>query len=227
MLTPRGPIALEARYVAGVVDCEIAGITEMPAALDAQAIAARTYLARYLERQGRGAVVPVTARFQCWRPPKRPRAVEAAARTADQLLHRAGELITANYVAGAHKLSADCQPAPPKAHGYPYASWAAMRRAWLAARARGDRRPFDGVAWTEVVVTDNEGLTGDAVKGTPMASAHPTNRGALSQRRAVCLAEQGLDAPTILRHFYGEDVEVFEPLHEPLDPLEIPATPDS
>ncbi len=65
------------------------------------------------------------------------------------------------------------------------------------------------VAWTEVAVTYNAGRAGDEVRGTALASKHPQNRGAMSQRGAVCLAGQGLDAPAILRHFYGDDVEVF------------------
>src|SRR5688572_10641831 len=80
VFTDRGFMLTEDEYLPGVVDCEIAHYTESPAALEAQAIAARTYLARHLSLRGALAVVPIGPHFQCWRQPVHDRsraAVEA------------------------------------------------------------------------------------------------------------------------------------------------------
>ena len=221
--TDRGALVTESTYVAGVVDCELGGVRGAPAALEAQAIAARTYLARHLARQGDDALVRTSPRFQCWRPSARPHAVAAAEATRDVVMHRGGSLITANYVAGARALRADCTPASPEANGYDAASWDAMRRAYQDARAHRRRVPFSGAAWTEVVVTRNAGRWGEDVLPTPMGRAGPANRGAMGQNAAVCLALKGHDADAILRYFYGDDVDVFRPMHPALEDLRVPA----
>lgn len=220
--TTVGAMPTERDYVAGVVDCELGGVRDAPAALEAQAIAARTYLARRLERRGNDSQLPLTSRFQCWRSDIRPHARAAALATRDRVMHVDGALINANYVAGAGRLREDCTPRSPAANGYGDTTWEAMRRAYLDARRARRRRPFDGVWWTEVVVTRNEDREGEAVEGTPMASPHPTNRGAMGQNAAVCLARRGYDTEDILRYFYGADVELYVPLHPPLDPLVLP-----
>ncbi len=220
--TTVGAMPTERDYVAGVVDCELGGVRDAPAALEAQAIAARTYLARRLERRGNDTRIPLTSRFQCWRSAIRPHARAAALATRDRVMHVEGALINANYVAGAGRLDDDCRPRSPAANGYDDTTWEAMRRQYLEARRARRRRPFDGVWWTEVVVTRNEGREGEAVAGTPMASPRPTNRGAMGQNAAVCLARKGYDTESILRYFYGADLELYVPLHAPLDPLVLP-----
>ncbi len=212
--TERGIMPVEDVYIAGVVQCELAPLTDAHAALEALAVLARTYLGRYLERRGPDAEVPIGPRFQCWAPPERTRAQDAARHTAGTVLHVDGRLIDANYVSGARKLSIDCQPKPPKAQGYSgYASWDAMRREYLRRRRARIRARFGGVSWTEVVVTRNEGRRGAAVQHTPMAPKRATNRGAFAQYAAVCLAENlGYETADILRYFYGDDIGFSRPL---------------
>ena len=215
--TDRGRMSVEARYVPGVVQCELGGSDE-GAALEAQAIAARTYLAGFLERRGEEADVPIGGHFQCWRDPKSERARGAARYTADIVMLHAGALVTANYVAGARALELDCAARSPSDNGYDYETWAEMREAYLEARRTRSRRPFGGTAWTEVVVTRNEGRRGEAVEPTPMAGDHARNRGALGQNAAICLArDAGYEVYDILRYFYGDDIELSRPLSEPTE----------
>lgn len=212
--TERGIMPTEAVYVAGVVQCELAPLTDAHAALEALAVTARTYLGRYLQRRGPDATVPIGPRFQCWSPPERTRAQDAARHTAGTVLTVDGALIDANYVSGARKLSIDCEPQPPEAQGYRgYASWDAMKAEYLRRRRARIRARFGGVSWTEVVVTRNEGRRAAAVQPTPMAPARPTNRGAFAQYAAVCLAENlGYETADILRYFYGDDIGFSRPL---------------
>lgn len=213
--TAEGVMPVESVYIAGVVQCELAPLTDADAALEAQAIAARTYLARFLERKGFGAVVPIGPRFQCWKPVRHPRAAAAAANTAGTVLQVGdGSLLDANYVSGARKLSIDCDALPPAEQGYRgYASWDAMRAEYLRRRRAGSRARFEGVSWTEVVVTRNEGRRGPAVIPTPMAPARATNRGAFGQYASVCLAENlGYETGDILRFFFGDDIGFSRPL---------------
>lgn len=212
--TDRGIMPVEDLYIAGVVQCELAPLTDAHAALEALAVLARTYLGRYLERRGPDAVVPIGPRFQCWAPPERTRSQDAARHTAGTVLHVGGALIDANYVSGARKLSIDCKPLPPKDQGYSgYASWDAMRREYVRRKRSRSRARFDGVSWTEVVVTRNEGRQGPDVLPTPMAPSRLTNRGAFAQYASVCLAENlGYETADILRYFYGDDIGFSRPL---------------
>ncbi len=62
---------------------------------------------------------------------------------------------------------------------------------------------------TERFVTYNEGRTGDAVRPSHLASpARSDNRGCMSQNCADWLARQGRSCPSILRFFYGADLEI-------------------
>lgn len=233
--TAEGVMATDSEYIAGVVDCELGWFARSPAALMAQAVAARTYLAAYLDRKGEKATVPIGPHFQCWRPTAHARSRQAALATADTVMYFGRQIINGNYVAGARKLNDDCTADLPKKSGYSFDSWNAMRRRYMKARKRGKRRPFRGVYWTELLITRNEGRTGKAVEGTPFASPGPKNRGALGQYAASCLADSGYDTGRILRYFYGEDVALSlplpdsspfkhgAPLEEALPELEIPA----
>jgi len=210
--TDRGEMSVEQEYLPGVVHCELGGSDE-GAALEAQAIAARTYLLGYLVRRGEEARVPIGSRFQCWKAGAKGAARDAAHYTADIVMTYGGDPITANYVAGARSLAPDCTPLSPEDNGYDHDSWGAMRQLYLDARRRRARRPFGGTAWTEVVVTRNEGRRAAEVKPTPMAGKHAANRGALGQRAAICLAENlGYEVLDVLRYFYGEDVVLSHPL---------------
>jgi hypothetical protein len=220
--TVRGAMEIEREYLPGVLACEVGGFRKTPAALEAQAIVARTYLLAHLTRQGPEAVVRLDGTFQCWKAPSADAdAVRAAVRATDDLvLHTGGDVLDANYAAGSNKREADCRPKPPEAAGYDtYATWAEMRAAWVAARKAGKRLRFDGVGWTELLVTDNEGRTGLAVEPTPFAPKRPTNRGAFGQWAAACLAgKRGYAAPDIVRFFFGADVEFSQPVAPPIAP---------
>ncbi|MCA9544310.1 MAG: hypothetical protein KC613_07960 [Myxococcales bacterium] len=211
--TVRGAMAVEEEYLPGVVDCELGWFTTAAPALEAQAIAARTYLGSFLQRHGEDRPVKMTAVFQCWRPPAHARSRHAVQATRDVVMHADGELLFGNYVAGAKHRDTECRPLPPSAHKLSgWASWDAMRTAYRQARKRGDRSPFRGVYWTEILVTENAGKTGDAVTGTPFARKSPLNRGALSQYGAACLAKtKGLETDQILKWFYGDDVVLSRP----------------
>lgn len=210
--TQEGPMATDEEYIAGVVECELGWLARYPAALMAQAVAARTYLASYLDRAGLEAEVPIGAHFQCWRKPELARSRRAARETAGIVLHYQAQLINGNFVAGARTVEGECKPRPPREQGYTDPTWEKMRERYLKARARGERKPFRGVYWTELLVTRNEGRTGDEVAGTLFASPGPRNRGALGQYAAACLADQGYDTARILRYFYGEDIAFSRPL---------------
>ena len=204
---------VESEYLPGVVQCEIKGVTEAGPPLEAQAIAARTYLANYLERVGRQHQVPVGPRFQCWKQPRGTLAREAVGATTGITIHRGGKLISANYVSGTKHLAIDSKPLSPRKSGYPYDDWPSMRTAYLASRRDGNRITFKASDWTEILVTSNEMRSGSGVVQTPMARPVDKNRGALSQNRAICLADNlGYETFDILRYFYGDDISLSSPL---------------
>jgi Stage II sporulation protein len=201
--TALGKMNLEGEYLPGVVDCEIAYFTEDADALGAQAIAARTYVARFLALRGADATVPIGPHFQCWRPVVYERSREAVDRTRGMVIRHDGTLITGNYAAGARARNAKCEPLSPKLHGLPHATWTGVKRAY----EKGTR--FAGAYWTEIFVTSNAGRRGRDVTATTLGSNTPENRGGLGQHAAICLAERwGATTEKILRHFYGEDIVV-------------------
>jgi hypothetical protein len=205
IVTDVGVLHLEEDYIPGVVDCELGWATSAPAALEAQAIAARTYLAGYLAANGPDARVPIGPHFQCWRATNRKRSIRAAETTRGLVMRHRGALVNGNYASGASALDRDCRPLPPYAFGYALESWDDVRGAWR----KGER--FDGWAWTEIFPTDNAGRAGADVAATVQggAAAGTTNRGAFGQYRAKCLAERKkLDREAILRAFYGDDIEL-------------------
>lgn len=201
--TALGRMHVEDEYLPGVVDCEIAYYTQAPSALAAQAIAARTYLARFLERSGEDAVVPIGPHFQCWRPIVYDRSREAVDATRGMVMRHGRDLITANYAAGARARNARCEPLSPKVHGIAHPSWSSVKKAY----EKGTR--FPGPAWTEIFVTVNAGKRGAAVTRTTLGDGSPQNRGGMGQHAAICLAERwGSTTEKILHHFYGDDVVV-------------------
>jgi hypothetical protein len=205
--TTRGPMLVEEEYLPGVVDCELAWTTAAPAALTAQAIAARTYLAHHLAVAGAEAVVPLGPQFQCWRENPRDRAREAVAATRGVVMHHQGALISANYAAGADGLDPSCAPPPPTHFGYTAASWDELRDAWLA----GAR--FDGYAWTEIFITGGADRPGRSARPSLLGPRSLANRGAMSQHGAVCLATRKTQpAAAILRFYYGADIELVSPV---------------
>lgn len=207
--TDRGRLSVERDYIPGVVACEIGRRTWGVPAMEAQAIAARTYLARYLERTKGQRVIPIGPRFQCWKQTRDPRFREVAASTAGLVLRYNGSLITGNYVSGTHKLTAGCDPEPPTAVKYTSPDWSEMLVRYKQGRREKGRTIFKGTAWTEIFVTRNEGKQGPQVAPSPIAGAVSFNRGALGQNAAVCLANNmGYETSDILKYFYGEDIVV-------------------
>ena len=207
--TDEGRLDVETEYIPGVVACEIGSRYWGVAAMEAQAIAARTYLARFLKRTKGARRIPIGPRFQCWKRTQNESIIRAAKATAGQVLLHQGRLITGNYVAGTPKLTFDCLPKAPTDSNYDYSSWTDMLTAYRDARRTTGRTPFRGTAWTEIFVTRNEGRKDQQV--TPSAIANPvaSNRGALGQNAAVCLANNlGYETIDILRYFYGEDVKL-------------------
>ena len=211
MNTQAGCLALEDVYIAGVVECELGGLTNSAAALEAQAIAARTFVTRYLHKHGFDTVVRTTPHFQCWRRPKRARSVKVARATAGNVMLWNGKLIIANYVAGTRKLDGECRPKNPSASGYPFASWSDALTE--KKKRRGPPGGVGGTDWTQIYVTYNEGRYGDGITQSAIASFIPKNRGALSQNGAKCLGEKkGYETREILKYFYGDDIVLTRPL---------------
>ncbi len=207
--TDKGPLSVERDYIPGVVACEIGRRTWGVPAMEAQAIAARTYLARYLERTKGKRIIPIGPRFQCWKPTKDQRFRKVAQSTAGQILRYDGRLITGNYVSGTHKLTAGCDPEPPTAVKYTSPDWSEMLVRYKQGRKEKGRTIFKGTAWTEIFVTRNEGKQGRDVTPSAIAGAVSFNRGALGQNAAVCLANNmGYETSDILKYFYGEDIVV-------------------
>ena len=207
--TDHGTLSVESEYIPGVVACEIGKRIWSIPAMEAQAIAARTYLARFLERTRAQKVVPIGPRFQCWKKTRQQQFVDVARDTSGQVLLYKGRLITANYVAGSTQMTPDCDALPPTAVRYDFESWTDMLAQYREDRKRSGRTLFQGIAWTEIFVTRNEGRSGTSVKPSAIANPVPTNRGALGQNAAVCLANNlGYETTDILHYFYGEDVEL-------------------
>src|SRR5262249_44361905 len=144
-----------------------------PAALEAQAIAARTYLLRAMvDDPALGtAAKPVqnSEHFQTYAPTATQHCIDATRATAGILATYNHELILANYVAGALRTADGGMGADP--------------------------------THTERFVTYNEGKTGASVAPTALVSRkHRQNRGAMGQNCANWLARHGYDHERILRY---------------------------
>ncbi|MFZ4735634.1 MAG: SpoIID/LytB domain-containing protein [Bradymonadia bacterium] len=173
-----GKVDVESVYLPAVVACEN-GNADF-AALQAQAVAARSYLYYKLDRSGRIGDGQGDQVFTCNRPPGEAHR-EAVRTTAGQVLMYADAPIAAFYVAGAIPSTDDCRPAP------------------------GDRDPTSTERW----VTYNEGRSADEVVQTELGFVDPrnfANRGCKSQNGANCLSERGYAWEQIVRFYYGEDI---------------------
>lgn len=174
-----GTLDVEADYLPHVVQCENGAAS--PAALEAQAIAARSYLYYKLEREGSIGDGQGDQVYSCGREPTDAHlsAVEA---TAGRILRYRDTQVAAFYVAGARD-----QPAPT---------------------CRGST---DDPTGTEVYVTYNQGRSGDEIEQTSLGWVDPSNhanRGCMSQNGADCLSDDGHAAEEIVRFYYGEDIEI-------------------
>lgn len=179
-----GLVPLE-QYVACVTTAENGAAA--PAAVRAQAIAARTFVLRAMrDRPDLGTVnnpIPNSNRFQVYVHTPSQRAVDATSETAGLVCRYMGELIICNYVAGA---------------------------VWTK-----NGKPGEDPTETEKWVTYNQGKTGPDVEPSPISlPTRRDNRGCMSQNGADWLARNGRDHLAILRYFYGADLAI-EPLEPP------------
>ena len=164
-------IDLEADYVASVVTCENGAASYE--ALEAQAIAARSYLFYSLEVGG--SIVDGTAGqvYSCGTEPS-AEAIAAATATAGQVLYNElDQIIAAFYVAGTLPSSPSCYPV------------------W------GDLDPT-GTEWAVTYQTE-----GGPPVSSPLGSlGNPKNRGCKSQNGADCLSDGGSSETDILTRYY-------------------------
>ncbi|MBE7448318.1 MAG: hypothetical protein HS111_05370 [Kofleriaceae bacterium] len=179
--TAGGPVMVdvETDYLPRVVNCENGAADQ--AALEAQAVAARSYLYYRLDRTGDIGDGQQDQVYTCGRTPG-PQHAQAVAATAGLVLRyppaTAATQVAAFYVAGAFP-TADC--------------------------TGGASDPTN----TERYVTYNEGRSGTDVIQTTLGFVSPSNhanRGCMSQNGADCLSEQGRTFEQILRYYYGEDI---------------------
>ena len=184
--TPGGArmIDVETDYLPHVVTCENGNADQ--AALEAQAVAARSYLYYRLDRTGDIGDGQGDQVYTCARAPG-PQHIAAAADTAGLVLRyppapaTAATQVAAFYVAGALPDLTTC-------HG-------------------GASDPTN----TERYVTYNAGRSGADVIQTTLGFVSPTNyanRGCMSQNGSDCLSEQGRSFDEILRFYYGEDIVI-------------------
>ncbi|HRI71023.1 MAG TPA: SpoIID/LytB domain-containing protein [Polyangium sp.] len=166
-------------YVARVCTGELAANAPFEA-IAAQAIAARTYVARAMRDHpalGKLSPIPTGPRFQVLAKTATAIFREAAEHTRGLVILYQGRLVLANYVAGA---------------------------LWTA-----DGLPDKDPTSTERWVTYNAGKRGRDVQATGLSlRVHPGNRGCMSQNGAMWLANNGYLHEGILRFFYGDDIEI-------------------
>ena len=173
-----GVLDVENDYLPQVVACENGGASLE--ALKAQAVAARTYLYYKLRRQGSIGDGQGDQVYTCGNNAGDKHRT-AAAETSGQVLMYDGVVIASFYVAGSLQSGPDC---------------------------RGGTSDPTG---TEHYVTYNEGRSGaDVVQSTLgwVDPANKENRGCQSQNGAHCLSDEGWDYDSILRFYYGEDINL-------------------
>jgi hypothetical protein len=194
-----GWLDLETDYLPRVVTRENGNAAS--AALEAQAIAARTYVLRaMLDHPSLGTPAqPIinSEKFQTYAATATAQCIDATRRTAGIVATYSHQLILGNYVAGA---------------------------IWTPSGV-----PGQDTTNTEKWVTYNKGKTGTFVKPTALAStARWENRGCMSQNGADWLARHGEGHLAILRFFYGLDLELVDlrgarPVPAPPGPGQQPA----
>ena len=173
-----GQLDTELEYLPNVVNCEN-GAADFEA-LKAQAVAARSYLYYRLETGGSISDGTGDQVYSCGREPSDAHRL-AVEETSGMVLQYQGTQVAAFYVAGSLQ-------DPPECRG-------------------GTNDPTN----TERYVTYNEGLSGDGIVQTTLGFVDPSNlanRGCMSQNGSDCLSEQGRGVDSILRFYYGDDIEV-------------------
>jgi hypothetical protein len=178
--TASGPVTVdvETDYLPHVVTCENGNAA--PAALEAQAVAARSYLYYRLERTGSIGDGTGDQVYTCAREPgpEHHAAVEA---TQGLVLRYQDTQVAAFYVAGALQ-------DPPGCTGGTNDPTATEM--WVTYN--------EGLSGSDV----NQTPLGF------VDPANHANRGCMSQNGGDCLAEAGYDVRAILRFYYGEDIGI-------------------
>lgn len=175
-----GLVPVETDYLPHVVACENGAASQ--AALEAQAVAARSYLYYKLDHTGQVSDGTGDQVYTCNNPPGAQH-YDAVDNTSGLVLQYMGTQVAAFYVAGALQDPPDCLGGT------------------------------DDPTGTEGFVTYNEGKSGADIEQTSLGFVDPgnfANRGCMSQNGSHCLSDQGDDFDTILRYYYGEDIEVVE-----------------
>lgn len=196
-------VDVETDYLPRVVSCENGAADQ--AALEAQAVAARSYLYYRLARTGMIGDGTGDQVYTCSRPPG-PAHYQAVLDTSGLVLRYPpgaaddGTQVAAFYVAGALQDGPSC------------------------------RGGITDPTTTEHWVTYNEGLSGADITQTMLGFVDPgndANRGCMSQNGADCLAEEGRDVTEILRFYYGADIAIVRAGGACIDPIEPPVDPDA
>lgn len=192
-------VDVEADYLPRVIACENGNAA--PAALEAQAVAARSYLYYRLERTGSIGDGQGDQVYTCNRPPG-PEHVAAARATSGLVLRYQDTQVAAFYVAGALQDPPSCRGGTSDPTG---------TEMWVTYNA--------GRSGDEVMQSPL-GL---------ISPTNFANRGCMSQNGSHCLAGDGADVRAILRFYYGEDIGIEQaegPCVEPIDPDMIDPTID-
>jgi hypothetical protein len=178
--TTAGPVVVdvETDYLPRVVNCENGAAA--PAALEAQAVAARSYLYYKLAREGSVGDGTGDQVYTCGREPG-PEHFAAVEATSGRVLRYQDTQVAAFYVAGALQLPPGCTGGTDD----PTAT-----EMWVTYN---EGRSGDDVIQTMLGFVD---------------PANHANRGCMSQNGGDCLAEAGYDVDSILRFYYGDDIGI-------------------
>ncbi len=177
-VTGVGTLEVESDYLPAVINCENGAASFE--ALKAQAVAARSYLYYRLETSGEISDGTGDQVYSCGRAPTTEH-LRAVAETSGEVLRYSGVQVAAFYVAGALQSPPDC--------------------------LGGTDDPTDTEQW----VTNNDGRSAAEITQTMLGFVDPgnnANRGCMSQNGSDCLAEMGRDYDSILRFYYGADIEI-------------------
>ncbi len=179
-VTGVGMVATETDYLPHVVHCENGGAPLE--SLKAQAVASRTYLAYKMATSGSINDGQGDQVYTCSSEPD-ANDIEAVNETSGIVMQYEGESIAAFFVAGADSTPPACMD--------------------------------DGADTTDTVqyVTYNQGLSGSSIHQTSLGFVDPTNyanRGCMSQLGSRCLANEGDSFDTILKFYYGADIQIVQ-----------------
>lgn len=179
-VTGVGSVDTESDYLPHVVHCENGGAPLE--SLKAQAVASRTYLYYKMDESGSIADGQGDQVYSCASEPD-ANDIEAVNETSGIVLQYKDASIAAFFVAGADSTPPECMD--------------------------------EGTDSTDTVryVTYNQGLSGSSINQTSLGFVSPTNyanRGCMSQLGSRCLADLGDSFDTILKFYYGDDIQIVQ-----------------